>query len=62
MSTEKNTELEKAQARIKELEKELTDLKQSYQMIMLRLINYVQAIESSTTLVKDNLRNLVQSK
>lgn len=48
--------------RIKELEKELTDTRQAYQMIMMRMINYIQAIESSTTLVKDNLRNLANNK
>lgn len=55
------TDLQKAQDRIKELEKELADIKQGYQLVMLRLVNYVQAIDSSTTLVKDNLRNIVSN-
>lgn len=56
------SENQKLLDRIKELEKELTDIKQGYQAIMLRMINYIQAIESSTTLVKDNLRNLANGK
>lgn len=56
------SENQKLLDRIKELEKELTDIKQGYQAIMMRMINYIQAIESSTTLVKDNLRNLANGK
>lgn len=56
------SENQKLLDRIKELEKELTAIKQGYQAIMLRMINYIQAIESSTTLVKDNLRNLANGK
>jgi uncharacterized protein (UPF0335 family) len=55
------TDLQKAQDRVKELEKELSDIKQSYQIVMLRLVNYIQAVDSSTTLVKDNLRNIVSN-
>jgi hypothetical protein len=55
------TDLQKAQDRIKELEKELVDIKQGYQIVMLRLVNYIQAVDSSTTLVKDNLRGIVSN-
>lgn len=45
--------------RIIELEKQITDLNQAYQMVIIKFINYVQAVEASTTLVKDSLRNLL---
>lgn len=45
--------------RIIELEKQVTDLNQAYQLIVIKFINYVQAVEASTTLVKDSLRTLL---
>lgn len=44
--------------RVIELEKRLVDLEQAYQLTIVKFVNYIQAIESSTTLVKDSLRNL----
>jgi hypothetical protein len=44
--------------RVIELEKRLVDLEHAYQLTIVKFVNYIQAIESSTTLVKDSLRNL----
>jgi hypothetical protein len=44
--------------RVIELEKRLVDLEHAYQLTIVKFVNYIQAIESSTTLVKDALRNL----
>jgi hypothetical protein len=46
------------QDRIKELEQRIVDIEQHYQLLLIKFINYIQAIESSTTLVKDTLRHL----
>lgn len=46
------------QDRIKELEQRVVDAEHHYQLLLIKFINYVQAIESSTTLVKDILQKL----
>jgi molecular chaperone GrpE (heat shock protein) len=54
---ENSTTTSSASERIRELEKRLVDTEQQYQMLVIKFVNYIQAIESSTTLIKDALRH-----
>jgi molecular chaperone GrpE (heat shock protein) len=55
-NAENSTSTSSAIERIRELEKRLVDTEQQYQMLVIKFVNYIQAIESSTTLIKDALR------